>query len=117
VAPRQNYPNGSGPTVEVRKQMPPFHLSAAWDPRPPSDLETNLPEGPMPANVKDFKLIELRFAMYKIIPVFNIKKNQRTKKNCLIGFIMVYLLYNNLISNRFEAVIEKLPKKKFFPLF
>jgi hypothetical protein len=52
VAPRENDPNGyGGPIVEVRKPFPPI------------DLETNLPEGPMPANVKDFKLIELRFAV------------------------------------------------------
>jgi hypothetical protein len=59
AAPRENDPNGGGPIVEVRKEMPEFHRM-----RSPSDLETNLPEGPMPRNVKDFKLIELRFAIY-----------------------------------------------------
>jgi hypothetical protein len=49
VAPRQNDPNGGGPIVEVRKRS--------------IYLETNLPEGPMPTNVKDFKLIELGFAI------------------------------------------------------
>jgi hypothetical protein len=55
VAPRETF----GPIVEVRKEMPPFRVS--WKVRPLSDLETNFPEGPMPNNVKDFKLIELRF--------------------------------------------------------
>jgi hypothetical protein len=50
-----------GPTVEVRKKF----WSAGKVP-PPSDLETNLPEGPMPNNVKDFKTIELRFAFCHI---------------------------------------------------
>jgi hypothetical protein len=56
VAPRENDPNGGGPIVEVRK---------LWNARgalPPIDLETNLAEGPMPTNVKEFKLIEFRFA-------------------------------------------------------
>jgi hypothetical protein len=59
VAPRGNDPNDGGPIVEVYKK-PPFY-------RP--DLETNLPKGPMPKNVSDFKLIFLRFtiAIYKII--------------------------------------------------
>jgi hypothetical protein len=58
VAPRENDPNGIGPIVEVRK---------FWhDRRPPIVLETNLPEGPMPTNVKDFKLIKLRFAIYEL---------------------------------------------------
>jgi hypothetical protein len=54
VAPRGNDPNGGGQIVKVRDWMLPYHLSA---------LQTNLPEGPMPTNVKDFKLIELRFAI------------------------------------------------------
>jgi hypothetical protein len=58
VAPRENDPNGIGPIVEVRKEMLYFEAQ-----RFPSDLETNLPEGPMPTNVKDFKLIDLRFAI------------------------------------------------------
>jgi hypothetical protein len=64
MAPRKNDPKGGGPIVEVRNEMPPFRLP--WDVLPPTpiDLETNLPEGPMPTNVKDFKLIELRFAIY-----------------------------------------------------
>jgi hypothetical protein len=68
VAPRRNdpNPNGDGPIVEVRKEMPQFYSSWGMQ-RPPCDLETNLPEGPMPNNVKDFKLIELRFAIYKLI--------------------------------------------------
>jgi hypothetical protein len=64
VAPRENDPNGGGPIVEMRKEMPPFR--SEWITRPPSDLETNLPEVPMPANVKDFKLIELRFSVFLI---------------------------------------------------
>jgi hypothetical protein len=68
VAPREN---ASGPIVEVRKEMLPFHLPAA--------LETNLPEGPMPTNVKDFNLIQLRFALpYTSYTIFNIKKNEIT---------------------------------------
>jgi hypothetical protein len=61
VAPREHDPNGDGgPIVEVSK------------PFPQNDLETNLPEGPMPNNARDFKLIELRFAIstylhYKLI--------------------------------------------------
>jgi hypothetical protein len=61
VAPREYAPNG-GPIVEVRKRFWPH-----WETLPPIDLETNLPEGPMPNNVKDFKLIELRFAIYTLI--------------------------------------------------
>jgi hypothetical protein len=49
VALREHAPNGGGPIVKVQK--------------PQSYLETNLPEGPMPNNVKDFKLIQLRFAI------------------------------------------------------
>jgi hypothetical protein len=60
VAPRENDPNGGGPIVEVRKSYCPDE----WVDLPESDLETNLPEGPMPANVKDFKLIQLRFAIH-----------------------------------------------------
>jgi hypothetical protein len=55
VTPRQNGPNGGGSIVEVRKEM--LHWGE------PPDLETNLAEGPMPKNVKDFKLIKLRFAI------------------------------------------------------
>jgi hypothetical protein len=73
VAPREDDPNGGGPIVEVRKSY-----WSEWRPRPQSHLETNLPEGPMPTNVKAFNLIELRFAIYKLI--FNIKKNVRTLK-------------------------------------
>jgi hypothetical protein len=62
VAPRENDPNDGGPIVEVRKRL--WH---DWEPRLPMDLETNLPERPMPTNVKDFKLIELRFAIYKFM--------------------------------------------------
>jgi hypothetical protein len=65
VAPREDDPNGGGPIVEVRKHMPPFQQYIAWEPRPPSDLETNLPKVPMPTNVRDFKLIELRFPIKK----------------------------------------------------
>jgi hypothetical protein len=62
VEPRENDPNGGGPIVEVSKEMLPFLLPA---------LETNLPEGPMPTNVKDFKLIALRFAIYNLkSPIF-----------------------------------------------
>jgi hypothetical protein len=60
VAPRENDPNGSGPIVEVYKTW--------WD---ELVLKTNLPDGPMPTNVKDFELIDLRFAIYKLI--FKIK--------------------------------------------
>jgi hypothetical protein len=62
LAPRENDTNCDGPIVEVHKERPPFHPDM-W---PPSDLETNLPEGPMPNNVKDFKLIELRFVLYRL---------------------------------------------------
>jgi hypothetical protein len=66
VAPRENDPNGGGPIVEVRKKVPPFRAQLVV--LPPSDLETNLPEGPMPTNIKNFKRIELRFAIiYKRI--------------------------------------------------
>jgi hypothetical protein len=64
--PWQNDPSGyGGPIVEVRKEMLPLQRPDTWDvwPPSPSDLETNLPEGPIPANVKGFKLIELRFAV------------------------------------------------------
>jgi hypothetical protein len=75
AAPRKNYPNGDGgPIVEVRKEIP-FH--PFWP--HPIDLETNLPEGPMPTNVKDFKLIYLRFAIAMCKLIFNIKKNVRIK--------------------------------------
>jgi hypothetical protein len=70
AAPRENDPNGGGPILEMRKEMPPFRSD--WITRPPSDLETNLPEVPMPANVKDFKLIELKFAIYIYKLIFRI---------------------------------------------
>jgi hypothetical protein len=65
VAPREN--DDGGPIVEVRK---PFLSECEWA----SDLETKVPGGPMPNNVRDFKLIELRFAIviYKRIFIFNI---------------------------------------------
>jgi hypothetical protein len=74
VAPREDDPNGGGPIVEVHKEMPRFWSELGYPHE--SDLETNLPEGQMPTNVRDFKLIELRFGIYKLI--FNIKKNRRT---------------------------------------
>jgi hypothetical protein len=76
AAPRENDPNGDGPIVEVRKQMPipQFNLPV----RSPSDLETNLPAVPMPTNVKDFELIELRFAIYRTIQAYLTLKNVRT---------------------------------------
>jgi hypothetical protein len=63
VAPRENDPNGGGPVVEVRKGL------SDWEWTHPPDMETNLPEGPMPKNVNNFKRIELRFAIaiYKLI--------------------------------------------------
>jgi hypothetical protein len=67
VAPRENDPNGGGPIVEVRK---PFLSECEWA---LSDLETKVPGGPMPNNVRDFKLIELRFAIliiYKLIGIY-----------------------------------------------
>jgi hypothetical protein len=75
--PWHNDPSGcGGPIVEVRTQMPPWRFQ--WDvPPPPSDLETKLPEGPMPNNVKDFKLIELRFAIsiyLQTYTIYNIKR-------------------------------------------
>jgi hypothetical protein len=61
VTPRENDQNGCGPIVEVRKKMQKFLFE--FHPLPPSNLDTALPEGPMPTNVKDFKLIDLRFAL------------------------------------------------------
>jgi hypothetical protein len=61
VAPRENDPNSFGPIVEVCRHYP----------RIPIDLETNLPEGPIPTNVTDFKLIKLRFAIYSLKNVRN----------------------------------------------
>jgi hypothetical protein len=51
LAPRENDAT-SGPIVKVRCKSP------------SCDLETTLAEGPMPNNVKDFKIIELRFAVH-----------------------------------------------------
>jgi hypothetical protein len=52
----------------------------------PPHLETNLPEGPMPINVKDFGKIELRFAITIAIykRKFNIEKCKQ-KNLCLLG--------------------------------
>jgi hypothetical protein len=68
VAPRENCLNCGwcGPIVEMRKEITPYYPSM----RPPSDLKTNLPKGPMPVNVRDFKLIELRFTIALILLFF-----------------------------------------------
>jgi hypothetical protein len=62
VAPKRNYAI-AGPIMEVRKEMPAF-FSEECKTLPPSALKATLAKGPMPHNVKEFKSIQLRFAIH-----------------------------------------------------
>jgi hypothetical protein len=72
------------PTVEVRNKILQFHHEQKVG--SPCDLKTKLPEGPMPANVKNFKLIQLRFAQSYTYLKLNECKNFKNK-NSVLGVV------------------------------
>jgi hypothetical protein len=93
VAPQEN---GGSPIVEVRK------FCSEWGMRPPSDLETNLPEGPMPPNVKDFKIIELRFAIYMSAELSEFRNYRK-----FLGIIGNFLPLYFTVSPLFFSLLQR----------
>jgi hypothetical protein len=89
VAPRNinGHSNNGGPIVEVLKEMPAFFFGEWKIPRP-SDLKATLAEGPMPNNVKDFKSIQLRFAMHIKLNITNFKAKIRSY---IMGIKLAYV--------------------------